>query len=130
MADADMRLRVLIVEDELIIADGFSEYLDSLGHEVVGIEETGKGAVERARRKKPDLVLMDITLKDRMDGIEAAERIREFDESVHIYLFSAYSAHEFRDRLKNVKDHVYMQKPVTLDDLDVLLSDIMENRSV
>lgn len=118
------KLKVLIVEDELVIADGFSEYLESLGHEVVGIEETGIGAVERAKKCRPDIALMDITLKDWMDGIDAAKLIREFDESVHIFLFSAYSEHEFEDRLKSVKGHVYLQKPVTLDDLDVLLDGI------
>ncbi|MCR9257864.1 MAG: response regulator [Alphaproteobacteria bacterium] len=69
--------RVLIVEDEAITAMDEQMTVESSGYEVVGIVDSGEGAVEAARDLKPDVILMDITLKGDMDGMEAAWKIRE-----------------------------------------------------
>ncbi len=68
--------RVLVVEDEAIVAADVSDRLRSLGYEVVGTAATADKAVELVRTKSPDVVLMDVMLRDRSDGIEAADRIR------------------------------------------------------
>lgn len=69
--------RVLIAEDEYIIAKGIQSRLESWGHDVDGIAASGEEAIHRVRTSAPDLVLMDIMLKGEMDGIAAAARIRE-----------------------------------------------------
>src|SRR5262249_38235977 len=66
---------VLIVEDEQIVALDLHDRLTELGYGVVGIVSTGRDAVEKARQCRPDVVLMDIRLEGKMDGIEAAEQI-------------------------------------------------------
>jgi PAS domain S-box-containing protein len=68
-------LRLLIVEDEALIADELQHRLEALGHAVVAVCDTADTAVATAGTERPDLVLMDIRLKGRGDGIEAAERI-------------------------------------------------------
>ncbi len=68
-------LRLLIVEDEALIADELQHRLESLGHQVVAVCDTADSAVAAAERERPDLVLMDIRLKGAGDGIQAAERI-------------------------------------------------------
>ncbi len=68
--------RILIVEDEAIIAKEMENQLQDLGYEVTSIVDTGEKAIERAEEDKPDLILMDIRIKGEMDGIEAAEEIR------------------------------------------------------
>lgn len=71
------KAQILIVEDESITALDEQETLEELGYEVVGIEDTGEDAIAKAGELKPDLVLMDITLKTEMTGTEAAWQIRE-----------------------------------------------------
>ena len=70
-------LRILIVEDEAISALCFEEAAQGLGHEVVETADTGKRAIAAAEQHRPDLVLMDVRLRDGTDGIEAANTIRE-----------------------------------------------------
>jgi CheY-like chemotaxis protein len=73
----DAKMRVLIVEDEAIIALDLKYRLRRLGYEVVGCTDTGEDAIRYARAMQPDLVLMDIQLKGPIDGIQAACQIRE-----------------------------------------------------
>jgi CheY-like chemotaxis protein len=68
--------RVLIVEDEAIVALDLRQCLSSLGHAVVGVTARGEDAVRLAGELHPELVLMDITLQGDMDGVAAAEQIR------------------------------------------------------
>lgn len=71
------KARILIVEDEMITAVDEQETLEELGYEVLDIVSTGEDAIAKAGELKPDLVLMDITLKTEMTGTEAAWQIRE-----------------------------------------------------
>lgn len=66
---------ILIVEDEAIIAYDLASKVQRLGYEVVGIASTGEEAIELARKHLPALVLMDIQLAGKMDGIAAAQVI-------------------------------------------------------
>ena len=67
--------RLLIVEDEALIAEETADRLTRLGYQVLGIADTGPQAIAMAQQLQPDLVLMDIRLKGAMSGIEAAEQI-------------------------------------------------------
>ncbi|MBQ4415448.1 MAG: response regulator, partial [Methanomicrobium sp.] len=80
--------KILITEDEGIVALEIRETLENLGYYVVGEAQTGQEAIELARDNKPDLVLMDITLQGDMDGIEAAERIYNLYDIPIIFLTS------------------------------------------
>lgn len=68
--------RILIVEDESIIAMDLAMQLRDLGYQVVGHASSGEQAIDLAQRLRPDLVLMDVQLKGAMDGIDAAQSIR------------------------------------------------------
>jgi CheY-like chemotaxis protein len=85
--------RILVVEDEAIVAMGIKQKLEDLGHQVVDIAYTGEDAVQTALETKPDLILMDIVLKGNVDGIEAAAKIRNQLDIPVIYL-TAYSDEE------------------------------------
>lgn len=67
--------RILIVEDEFILAMNLKENLEWLGYTVVDIVDSGETAIEKATELRPDLVLMDIKLRGEIDGIEAAGEI-------------------------------------------------------
>ena len=106
------RYRILIVEDESIIAKDLSRLLDEEGYEVVGISDTGEGAVKLALETAPDLVLVDIRLKGTMDGIEAADKIKKLQGSAIVYL-TAHSDRALFDRAKQTGPERYLCKPVS-----------------
>ena len=91
--------RILVVEDEAIVAMALRGRLENLGYDAVGVVASGEEAIEKADELRPDLVLMDIRLSGAMDGIEAAELIRvRFDIPV-VYL-TAYADQATLDRAK------------------------------
>jgi len=69
--------KILVVEDEFVTASDIRDAVEDMGFEVPGVADTGEGAVKMAGELKPDLILMDINLKDEMNGITAAGIIRE-----------------------------------------------------
>jgi CheY-like chemotaxis protein len=76
MDDGSAR-RLVIVEDESLLAEDLAKRLMRLGYEVVGVASSGEAGVEAGERLRPDLVLMDIHLRGEVDGIAAAERLRD-----------------------------------------------------
>ena len=78
--------QLVIVEDEMIIAEDISRTLQSSGYEVIDIVDTGKLAIEATEKHHPDLIIMDINLKGDMNGIKAAQIIRERFDIPMIYL--------------------------------------------
>jgi len=102
--------KILIVEDDTIIAMELSERLRDLEYDVVGIVSSGKEAIERAGEKHPDVVLMDIRLSGKMDGVEAAEKIRKKFDIPIIYL-TAYADEKTLSRAKKSEPFGYILKP-------------------
>ena len=80
------RLRILIVEDEILIAEDLRLSVQKMGHEVVGIAGDGLEAVQKALTTHPDVILMDVRLQGPMDGIEAARKIRSQADIPIIYV--------------------------------------------
>jgi YesN/AraC family two-component response regulator len=68
--------RILIVEDERLIAQGLWRRVTALGHTVVGLAASGEEAIAQAAALQPDIILMDIGFRGAMDGIDAARHIR------------------------------------------------------
>jgi signal transduction histidine kinase len=101
---------ILIVEDELLIAKGLSRKLKKLGYAVVDIVSSGEAALEKAADIQPDLVLMDIVIKGKMDGIEAAIKIHELYNIPVIYL-TAYADDNTLERARTSGSYGYILKP-------------------
>jgi PAS domain S-box-containing protein len=104
------QVRILVVEDERIVALDLQARLQDLGYVVPATAARGEDAVRRALELHPDLILMDIRLKGEMDGIEAARRIQEQLEVPVIYL-TAYADPETLDRAKVTGPYGYLLKP-------------------
>lgn len=101
---------VFIVEDEAIVANDIKETLRSLGYHVSGIAKSGALAIEKIRETQPDLVLMDIHLDGRMDGIETAGQIRSSFDIPVIYL-TAHADTDLLERAKITEPYGYVLKP-------------------
>jgi len=104
------KANILIVEDEAIIASVIAAALKKFDFGVQEILSSGEAAVAAARRKQPDLILMDIRLQGAMDGISAAERIQEQMDVPIIYL-TAYADEPTLERAKKTKPYGYIPKP-------------------
>ncbi|HEY5313207.1 MAG TPA: response regulator [Pirellulales bacterium] len=111
-----MTIKILVVEDENIVAKDIRRTLQGLGYEVPETVATGEEALERAERLRPDLVLMDIALRGAMDGIEAADRIRKRWETPVIYLTAHADPGTLR-RAKITEPFGYVLKPFEERDL-------------
>ncbi|GAB4372602.1 MAG: hypothetical protein Kow009_08640 [Spirochaetales bacterium] len=104
------RERILIVEDEKIIALDLKRRLLDFGFEVIGIIPTGEQAITVAGEESPDLILMDIMLKGQIDGIEAAKQIRH-SLDIPVVFLTSYSDQDTLDRAKEAEPFGYILKP-------------------
>ena len=104
------KIKILVVEDEAIVAQDLKNSLEILGYEIPAISTSGEEAIKNALELSPDLVLMDIMLKGDMDGIEAISRIRKKIDLPVIYL-TAYADEETLKRAKTTTPLGYILKP-------------------
>lgn len=112
--------KILVVEDERVVARDIEKRLKKLGYVVVANVASGEDAVRKAAELRPDLVLMDIQLKGVMDGIEAAEQIRtEF--AIPVIYLTAYADETTLQRAKATEPFGYIVKPFDEKDLHVAI---------
>lgn len=110
------KYKILIVEDELLVATDIEESLESLGYSIHNTVDTGLKAIEEVEKKLPDLVLMDINLKGDMTGIEAARIITQKHDVPIIYL-TANADITTVNKAKVALPYGYIIKPFTDKDL-------------
>lgn len=108
--------RILLVEDERIIALEMKVFLQRLGYQVAASLATGEQALADAPAIRPDLVLMDIMLAGDLDGIETARRLRAVLPVPVVYC-TAYTDPETMRRAQDTRPAGILTKPVNLDDL-------------
>ncbi len=115
------RLRILVVEDEAIIAADLRQQLIKLGYEPVGHAVSGEQAVQLARELKPDLVLMDIQLSGAMDGVAASRAIQE-TLSLPVIFLTAFGEEQTFERAKLTDPFGFILKPFTERELRTTLA--------
>ncbi|HCP33531.1 MAG: response regulator [SAR324 cluster bacterium] len=102
--------KILIVEDEAIVAESLNDQLIHLGYQVCGTAANGEDALRIMENSNPDLVMMDIMLEGSMDGVEVASRIHE-KKGIPVIFLSAYSDNETLQRAKVTEPFGYLIKP-------------------
>ena len=112
--------RILLVEDEAVVARDIVQQLAELGYEVVAHATQGEEAIAQAERLRPDLVLMDIQLAGAMDGIAAAQAIKE-RLALPVVFLTAFSADEMLERAKLSEPFGYILKPFSERELYTVL---------
>ena len=103
-------IRILVVEDEALIAMDICEKLTDMGYEVVKTADNGADAIKFAEELKPDIVLMDIVIKGQMDGIEAAELIWDNFRIPSLFL-TAYNSDSIIQRARKFNPVDFLLKP-------------------
>lgn len=117
--------RILVVEDEIIIARDIQSSLESLGYQVLAIAISGLEAIEKTQNLRPDLILMDIRLRGDMDGIEAAEEIwKRF--RIPIVYATGYSDWATLERARQTAPFGYILKPVEERELYVTIETALQ----
>jgi len=103
--------RILVVEDQKIIALEIKERIEEMGHKVVAMAVSGQQAIDKATEHVPDLIIMDIRLEDTMDGIEAADIIKQLLDIPVIFL-TAYADDKILQRAKITCPFGFIVKPL------------------
>ncbi|MBI4552732.1 MAG: response regulator [Candidatus Latescibacteria bacterium] len=116
-----MAAKILIVEDESITAKYIQHLLERFGYEVPGIAASGEEALRKTEDTQPDLILMDIGLKGKMDGIATAEQIHDRFIVPFVYL-TAYSDDQTLQRAKITAPFGYLLKPFQEKELEITIA--------
>lgn len=117
--------RILIVEDEGVVAINTKITLMNQGYEVLPIAISAKTALDLTERERPDLVLMDIKLRGTTDGIEAALQIWDNFRIPAVFV-TAYATREVMDRIGKTPHFGFLEKPVTAGQLKPAIEKALE----
>jgi len=102
--------KILVVDDEAIITMQLEERLSAMGYTVAGMAASGEEAVEKAQRIRPDLILMDIVMPGKMNGIEAAKIVAS-DLNIPVVFVTSYADDAIIEKAKSVRPYGYIVKP-------------------
>ncbi len=116
-------LRILIVEDEVLIAMYLAMELKQAGYEVCKQVATGEEAVIIAQEEAPDVILMDIRLAGEIDGIEAARQIQACSE-IPIIFMTGYSNNAVEERARKLNPLAYCAKPIRIYEIQSILDSL------
>jgi len=105
------KLKILIAEDELLIANWLRMELELMDYEVCGLVASGEEAIEAAFESDPDIILMDVSLNGKLSGTEAARRILE-KTNIKITFMTGYSKVNVQKEIAGIEPEVILIKPI------------------
>jgi len=121
MMDKGESKKILVVDDEKAICEILEEFLSLFGHSVTSAN-SGADAIEVVRRASPDVVFLDIRMPG-MSGLDVLKEIKALDSSIRVIMISAFGDEETESMARELGADGYIQKPVDLPGLLVLLKD-------
>lgn len=119
-------MKILLVEDEFILASELSDTLESEGYEVVLVADNGEEALEFFKENEVDLILCDINIKGDWDGIQTIEKIIEIKQVPVIYL-TAFTDKDTLERAKQTYPAAYIPKPYHITNLRMAIELAINN---
>jgi CheY-like chemotaxis protein len=122
------KIKILLVEDEAMTAFLLRRNLQLLGYQVAKPLATGEAAIEAVQEQDYDVVLMDIRLAGKMDGIQAAEQISALNCTKIVFL-TGYLDDEIMQRAQVCHPAAYLVKPVTPDDIQPVIAELFPTNS-
>ena len=118
--------KILIAEDEAISAMSMQRALTISGYDVCELVSTGEKAVEGVKQVKPDLVILDVFLNGRVNGLEAAMQIRSGSDTPIVFV-TGYEEGKLIERIKSVTSSTYLIKPFTPKALESAVTRVLQN---
>ncbi len=119
----EKEIRILLVEDEVVLAMLMKEQLNVIGYNVAQSVPTGEKAIIAARENPPDLILMDIRLAGEIDGIEAAIAIKS-ESDIPVIFITGYDDKAIRDRAEKTNPLAFLIKPAKLSVLKEIIDSL------
>jgi CheY-like chemotaxis protein len=114
---AKKKIKLLIVEDEAIVAEHLAVILGRNGYKISGRAASGRKAIQIAKRSRPDLMLVDVRIEGDLNGIETAIVIQSyFEETIPVVFLTAFPAKQF-PVLAVMEPYTYLNKPIQDEDL-------------
>ncbi len=116
--------KIMIVEDNTTVAEDYRDCLENFGYVATSVVASGEESVVRAEIDRPDVVIMDIQLRDKMDGITAADQIYS-RYNIPVIFLSAFCDEELLERAKNAGSFAYLIKPFNESELHATLEIVL-----
>ncbi len=110
-------IKILIVEDEVIIAESLKLDLEDQGLNVVGCASSSKETFRLIEEEDPDLLLLDIYLNDENDGIEIARKAQKLNSRINVIFVTGYAYATHSEQLDGIKYLTFLEKPVNVKQL-------------
>ena len=121
------KAKILVVEDENIVAMDIRKILLDSGYEITSVISSGEEAIADVREQKPDLILMDIVLKGKMTGIDAARIINQYFDIPIIYM-TALSTDDALLEARSRESYGFLFKPFSANELNIAIEMAFINR--
>ena len=118
-------MKILIVEDEIIIAEDLRLTLQGFGHEIISVVSSGEKAINYADIFSPDLIFMDIVLEGNINGIEAAMMIKE-KHDIPIIFCTAFADMVTKKVTSKIEPSIFISKPIEERKIQVALNDFIQ----
>ena len=119
------KIKILLAEDEIIIAQCLKMDLEKHGYEVCKFVSRGEDAIETAKKEDPDVILMDIHLSGKMDGIEAAMKIIAH-KNIPIIFMTGYNETNIFERAQKINPVACLGKPIEFFELKPVIDSIFK----
>lgn len=119
--------RILIVEDDVSIAENIEEILELLGYVNIDIANSANQAIKIVKKYRPDMIFMDIKLKGDKDGIELGEIIKQMVDAPLVYVTS-YSDPTIIERAKRINPAGFIVKPFNTNDIHAIVEIVLYNQ--
>lgn len=123
------KIKILIVENETIVAVDLKKKLEEFGYQVPAITSSGEDAIQKAIETQPDLILMDIKLKSAKEGIETASEIRSLMDVPVLYL-TTFASNELLECAKLTEPYGYILKPFNERDLRISVEIVLRKHEL
>lgn len=120
------KLRILIVEDDAMIAESMTDILLTLDHEVAGLASDAQTALQMVKDLNPDLALLDIQINGEEDGIDLAEKLSQ-EVNMPFIFTTAFADSDTIERAKELGPYGYILKPYGIKDVNVAIEIAMKN---
>ncbi len=122
-------VKLMLADDEAVITTQLERRLSTMGYDVVGTASSGEESIDLARELKPAMVLMDIVMPGRLDGIDAAEIIRN-ELDIPIIFLTAYADDKLIERAKSVEPFGYIVKPFKENEIKATVEIALHKKSI
>ncbi len=121
----EKKIKIMIAEDEAIITQCLKMELEFEGYEVCKFVAEGEEAIETAKEEEPDIILMDIHLSGKMDGIEAARQIIE-NKYIPIIFMTGFNDTDIHKRAHEINPVGYLEKPVEVYEVTPIIKSLFK----